>query len=223
MLRLEPAWGKPGRGPDPALRLSTRAPQARPASAELQRLHWQMQPHFLGNALNAIGALVRLQQNDQALRALTQLGELHRLMLENTDTPFVPLAREIGFIEHYLDLERLRFGERLQATIEVEPGTEGFPIPNLLLQPLVENAVKHGVARRTGASRVALRVTRGHDRLHVIVRNDPATVPEPVAAGHGFGLRSVHRRLAGLYGDDARFAYIPDHPEGFTVSLEIPV
>ncbi len=223
MLRLESAWGKPGCGPDPALRLSTRAPQARPASAELQRLHWQMQPHFLCNALNAIGALVRLQQNDQALRAVTQLGELHRLMLENTDTPFVPLAREIGFIEYYLDLERLRYGERLQATIEVEPGTEGFPVPNLLLQPLVENAVKHGVARRTGASRVALRVTRGHDRLHVVVRNDPATVPEPVAAGTGFGLRSVHRRLVGLYGDDARFAYIPDHPEGFTVTLEIPV
>jgi LytS/YehU family sensor histidine kinase len=194
-----------------------------PAAAELAWLHWQVQPHFLCNALNAVSALVRLEQNDRALRALTQLGQLHRIMLENTDTPFVTLAREIGFIEHYLDLERLRFGERLQTTIEMEPGTEGCPVPNLLLQPLVENAVKHGVARRTGASRVALRVTRGHDRLHIVVRNDPATVPEPVAAGGGFGLRSVHRRLAGLYGDDARFAYIPDHPEGFTVTLEIPV
>lgn len=223
MLRREPSWAKPGRGPDPALRLSTRAPQPRPAPADLQRLHWQLQPHFLCNALHAIGALVRLQANDQALRALTQLGELHRLMLENTETPFVPLAREIGFIEHYLSLERLRFGGRLLAAIEVAPGTEGVPVPNLLLQPLIENAVKHGVARRTGDSRVALCVTRSHDRLHVLVRNDPATVPEPVAAGHGFGLRSVRRRLAGLYGDNARFACIPDHPEGFTVALEIPV
>ncbi|HEY0864043.1 MAG TPA: histidine kinase [Lacunisphaera sp.] len=223
MLRPEPVWGKPGRGVNPALRLAARAPQARPAAAELDRLQWQVQPHFLGNALNSISALVRLQQNDQALRALTQLGQMHRIMLENTATLFVPLAREIGFIEYYLDLERLRFGERLQATIEVDPGAEVCPVPNLLLQPLVENAVRHGVARRTGASRVVLRVTRGHDRLHVVVRNDPAAESEPVAAGSGFGLRSVHRRLLGLYGDDARFAYIPDHPEGFTVTLEIPL
>ncbi len=209
--------------PRPATRAARRGTRVRPASAELCRLQWQVQPHFLCNALNSISALVRLQHNDLAVRALTQLGQMHRIMLENTDTLFVPLAREIGFIEYYLDLERLRYGERLQATIEVEPGAEGCPVPNLLLQPLVENAVRHGVARRTGASRVALRVTRGHDRLHVVVRNDPATGPEPVAAGSGFGLRSVHRRLVGLYGDDARFAYIPDHPEGFTVTLEIPV
>lgn len=195
----------------------------RAATAELRHLHAQMQPHFLCNALNAVSALVRLQRHDQALRALNQLGLLHRLMLENTATPFIPLAREIGFIEHYLDLERLRFGERLQATIEVESGAERFPIPNLLLQPLIENAVKHGVARRTGASRLALRVTRGHDRLHVVVRNDPATMPGPVASGTGFGLRAVHRRLVGIYGDLANFAYIPDHPLGFTVTLEIPV
>lgn len=223
MFRPAPPRNPPAGLSRPATRAARRGPRVRPASAELCRLQWQVQPHFLCNALNSISALVRLQHNDLAVRALTQLGKMHRIMLENTDTLFVPLAREIGFIEYYLDLERLRYGERLQATIEVEPGAEGCPVPNLLLQPLVENAVRHGVARRTGASRVALRVTRGHDRLHVVVRNDPATGPEPVATGSGFGLRSVHRRLVGLYGDDARFAYIPDHPEGFTVTLEIPV
>lgn len=207
----------------PAVRGSFPGTRGRPAAAELRRLQRQLPSHFLYNALNAIGALVRLQRNDQAVRALTQLGQLHRHMLENTDAPFVPLAREIRFIEDYLGLERLRFGDRLQVALEVEAGTEGAFIPNLLLQPLVENAVKHGVARRTGASRVLLRVVRGNGRLHVVVRNDPATVPEPVTEGTGFGLRSVHRRLVGLYGDRAHFAFIPDHPEGVTVTLEIPV
>lgn len=210
-------------GSRPATRVSRRETRVRPAAAELHRLHWQMQPHFLCNALNAISALVRLQHHDQALCALNLLGQLHRLMLENTATPFIPLAREIGFIEHYLDLERLRFGDRLQVAIEVEPGNERVPVPSLFLQPLIENAVKHGVARRTGTSRVALRIVRGHERLHVVVRNDPATVPAPVEPGAGFGLRAVHRRLVGIYGDRACFAFVPDHPDGFTVTLEIPV
>jgi LytS/YehU family sensor histidine kinase len=128
----------------------------------------------------------------------------------------VRLAWELGIIQRYLDLERPRCGDHLQLSIEIGPGAGDALVPPLLLLPLADNAVKHGVARRAGGGQVAVRATREGDRLWMTVRNDFA------APAAGSGLRGVYRRLAEAYGDEARLAYIPDHPEGVLVTLELP-
>ncbi|WP_438480878.1 sensor histidine kinase [Oleiharenicola lentus] len=197
--------------------------RTRLAESELFALQQRTQPHFLFNALNAISALVRENRNDQAVQAIARLGALQRTLLEHADDTLVSLAEEIMFIKHYLSLEQLRFGERLHATIEVDADVEGVPLPSLLLQPLVENAVKHGVARRTGISRVIVRVTHEDDCLRVMVRNDPPDLTHAVGIGTGFGLRAVCQRLIGVYGDSASFYFAPDDPQGVTVTLTIPL
>lgn len=181
-----------------------------------------LQSHFLFNVLNSISALVRAGRNDEAADALAGLARLHAAIVEQAGAPQVRLAWELGIIQRYLDLERLRFGDHLQLSIEIGPGAGDAPVPPLLLLPLVENAVKHGVARRDGGGGVAVRAFREGDRLRIVVRNDAGAPGAPPAAGTGFGLRSVYQRLTAAYGDDARLAYIPDHPDGVTVTLELP-
>lgn len=197
--------------------------RARLAESELGALRQQVQPHFLFNALNAIGALVRLERKHEAVHALSQLSALQRTLLESSGVPTVPLAQEIAFVERYLDIERLRFGERMQVSVEIDPAVRDAAVPNLLLQPLVENAVKHGVARRTGPSRVSLSATRERDLLRIVVRNDPPEADVPAGAGTGFGLRGARVRLERLYGAAARLHYDPAGAEGVTVTIELPL
>lgn len=196
--------------------------RARLAETELGALRQQVQPHFLFNALNAISALVRLDRRPEAVQALAQLSALQRSLLESAGVPAVPLAQEIAFVERYLAIERLRFGERLVARVVCDPAAAELPVPNLLLQPLVENAVKHGVARRTAPCRVEVSVERRADTLRLIVRNDPPDADQAAAPGTGFGLRGTRQRLERLHGARARvdFAVTAD---AVTVTLELPL
>ncbi|MBA4136309.1 MAG: hypothetical protein C0518_03215 [Opitutus sp.] len=196
--------------------------RARLAESELGALRQQVQPHFLFNALNAIGALVRLDRKHEAVHALSQLSALQRTLLESSGVPAVPLAQEIAFVERYLAIERLRFGERMQTAVTIDPAAAELPVPNLLLQPIVENAVKHGVARRTGPTRVSVHAVRLRGALRLVVRNDPPEADVPAGAGTGFGLRGARQRLERIYGARATLAFDAAHPDGVTVTIDLP-
>jgi LytS/YehU family sensor histidine kinase len=172
-------------------------------SAELAALRMQIQPHFLFNALNSISALM----SSDAARAdamLVRFSELLRATLLSSRKATTTLAEELRFSARYLDLERLRFGDRLAVVFDLPAELAGLEVPNLLLQPLVENAVKHGVQRRVGPVRLALSVRRLGDDVEVELCNDRETEKDGIgAAGLGVGLENVRRRLALAFGSGA--------------------
>lgn len=182
------------------------------------RLH----AHFLFNALHAVGTLVRLQRNDEAARAIFQLAELERRLVERDERTFVPLSEELTLVELYLGFERIRFGSGLQVLVECAPEVADLPVPNLILLPLVENAVKHGIARRAGHGRVEVFAGRCEGSLCLEVRNDPPLRDKGAAAGLGYGQRATRERLAALYGARAAFSFSAQAPHGIVATLHLP-
>src|SRR5438034_783234 len=134
------------------------------AQAQLQALRMQLNPHFLFNALNAVSSLM-LKDVVAANKMISRLGELLRLTLEKSDQQEVPLQQEIDFLRRYLEIEQIRFGERLQLQMEFEPSTLEAAVPNLILQPLVENAIRHAIEPQEAAGQIVLRSIRDNGRL----------------------------------------------------------
>ncbi len=167
------------------------------AEAELAALRQQVQPHFLFNAMNTAASLVRSERPADAVRVLGLIGALHRRLVECSGRPECTLEEEFKFARDYLEVERVRFGDRLQVRTELPEDGAALIVPTLLLQPLVENAIKHGIASRRAGGEVELRAWREGGDLHVSVANDfnPAAAP---ADGTGFGLRHTRERLARL-------------------------
>jgi hypothetical protein len=202
------------------------------AEAELRALRAQLNPHFLFNALTTIGHLVQTAP-DRALATLYELTGLLRAVLRSPDGAFVPLGDELAIVEAYLAIEGARFEERLRVTVDADDAARAVAVPPLLVQPLVENAVKHGVAplRRGAAVRVWARVEPGArpadpPRLRVRVSDDGAGADPDTLAGRraaGLGLSSVERRLAHTYGGRARFAFRAEAGAGATAEFELPV
>jgi hypothetical protein len=161
--------------------------------SELRALRAQLDPHFLFNSLNSINALVGTDP-EGARRMCERLGEFMRLTLALAARETVPLADEMALVERYLAIEQVRFGERLASDVRVEPGAEMAPVPPLLLQPLVENAVKHGVASRLDGGCIRIEAHRESERLVVQIENpcDAEAVPR---RGASVGLENVRRRL----------------------------
>ena len=170
------------------------------AQAELRALRAQIHPHFLFNTLNSIAALIA--ENPRAAEeTTTRLAEVFRYTLKASGQEHASLADELEFLRSYLAIERVRFGDRLRVEESVEPGLESVPVPSLLLQPLVENAVRHGVASRPAGGTVRIAARRDGDRLVIEVADDgPGFDGDRPASGAGFGLHSVRERLraAGL-------------------------
>lgn len=200
------------------------APETAPVAAStaaatrpVARLH----AHFLFNALHAIGTLVRLQRNDEAARAIFHLAELERHLVENDDRSFVPLSQELDLIEIYLGFERIRFGDSLRVLVECAPDVRDVRVPNLILLPLVENAVKHGIARRAGQGRVEIFAGRRDGALCLEVRNDPP-LRDKDATGLCYGQRATRERLAALYGERASFTFTAHPPHGIVATLRLP-
>jgi two-component system, LytTR family, sensor kinase len=197
------------------------------ARAQVRNLRLQLQPHFLFNALNTISATM-YDDPRAADEMLDQLAELLRASLSTAREDEVPLALELDLLDRYLALLRARFGDRLTVTLNVEPGTEEALVPSLLLQPLVENAVRHGNAERTGRGAVAVRAFREDGRLVLEVLDDgnadPASVPTGRHPGSGLGLAGTAERLALLYGADHAFAAGPlaNGGGGFRVRAVLP-
>ena len=177
------------------------------AKAELQALKLQLHPHFLFNALHAVAGLVRRGENADAVRMIAGLSDLLRYVLDSADRQLVPLAEELAFLERYLDVQRLRFGDRLSAEIDAAPDTLGLEVPILILQPLVENALEHGLARRAGPGHLRLTARREGDRLALRLRDDGRGLAgggaggEGTGDGAGVGLENSRARLRELYGE----------------------
>jgi two-component system LytT family sensor kinase len=187
------------------------------AQAQLQALRMQLHPHFLFNTLNGIAGLVRESQNKAAVQMIAGLSDLLRYALENAGKQEVPLREELEFLELYLNIQQMRFPDRLRVRMEIEPETLDARVPNLILQPLVENAIRYGVAPRASAGTVGVSTRREDGELELRVYDDGPglrrAAPTAEDAGAGIGLRNTRARLGQLYGAGHRFE-VGDRAEG---------
>ncbi len=172
------------------------------AQAQLSALRAQLHPHFLFNALNAAVGLVRAREPEEGVRVLTHLSELLRHLLQDTASQEIPLRDELALLDRYLAIERARFGERLTTSVGVVDGVGNALVPSMVLQPLVENAVRHGVARREAPVHVRIEAFAESNRLHLRVTDDGPGLPIgwTLDGATGVGLKNTRARLAALYG-----------------------
>lgn len=198
--------------------------EAQLTQARLAALRSQLQPHFFFNAMNTIAMLVRAQENALAIRTVAGMSDLLRHVLQEDPPSLVTLREELVFVERYLEIERIRFGDRMHSSIHTGPDTLDVMVPNLFLQPLVENAVRHGVGRRAEASLVEVRATRQNGKLTITVRDDgPGPSSTAISsAGVGIGIRNTRERLHELYGDRFTFELRDAAGGGAQVTIELP-
>ena len=196
--------------------------EARLARVQLEVLRMQLQPHFLFNTLHAISTLMH-RDTEAADRMLAQLGDLLRLTIDRIGVHEVALKEELEFLRGYLEIEQTRFEDRLRVVIDAEPETLDARVPNLILQPLVENSIRHGIAPRATPGNVEVRAERADGRLRLIVRDDgPGLSSAGATAREGLGLTNVRARLRELYGPEHELR-LADRPEGgLEVTLLIP-
>ncbi|MCW5910995.1 MAG: histidine kinase [Cyclobacteriaceae bacterium] len=187
--------------------------------AELHKLQLQLQPHFLFNSLNSINALI-LVKPDQARQMVQQLSDFLRLTISRADEPWITLAQELEYLQAYLSIEKVRFGHRLDVNIQVEEAISDFVIPTLVLQPLLENAIKFGLYGTTGKTTIELRAIRNNNEIQIKITNPYDADMQP-SAGSGFGLSGLQRRLYLLYARNDLMSTARAN-DTFTVNLVIP-
>lgn len=198
--------------------------QAQLAQAQLSALKMQLHPHFLFNTLNAIVVLVRKGSNDEADRMLTGLSELLRCALDNIGAHEVSLKQELEFLDLYLAIEQVRFHDRLKIVRSVEPKTLDAIVPNLVLQPLVENAIRHGVGKHASAGLIVISANRKGKQLHIRIRDNGPGLPKNWrrSNGNGIGITNTQARLQQLYGNAAKLELEGAVDGGTVASLVIP-
>lgn len=189
------------------------------ARARLEALRMQLQPHFLFNTLNTIAGLVH-DEPDKADAVLTSLSELLRQTLEGSSELEVPLARELEFVERYLAILHTRFEDRLRFVFDIAEETRAALVPSFLLQPLVENAVRHGLEPKAGGGTVTIRARREGEALQLAVTDDGIGAPDLSAIRENIGLGNTRARLRELYGAKGTLALHNDH--GLTVTVTLP-
>jgi len=191
-------------------------------TAQLEALKAQLQPHFLFNTLHAIGVLVR-EDPSAATRMVALLGDLLRMTLARAGDQEVRLEQELELVRLYLEIERTRFQDRLAVEIDVAADVQHALVPDMLLQPIVENAVRHGIAARPDAGRITVRASRDGDTLRVVVADDgPGLGGSPSAAGHGVGIAATRARLSLLYGDAQSLDVRDADGGGCEVTITLP-
>ena len=197
--------------------------EARLARAQLQTLKLQLQPHFLFNTLNTITALIGVDPR-VAERMVSGLSELLRLSLRNAGEQEVPLSRELELLEHYVEIQQIRFRDRLTVKLEVAPDTMQALVPNFILQPLVENAIRHGIGPRAAPGHVDVRAYRENGSLHLRVADNGvgARARRSEPSGEGIGLGNTKARLEHLYGSEHAFSAQGGADGGFVVDIVIP-
>lgn len=165
--------------------------------ARLTALRMQLQPHFLFNTLHTIGSLVLQRENERAMQILAELGELLRSTLAHRDTDLTPLREELDYLRRYLKIEEARFGDRLRLEFRIDPSVEESLIPPFILQPLVENAFRHGISRRTEESLLRIDAAQENGAVRITVYNDGPPLPDgfTLAAARGYGLKNAMERL----------------------------
>ncbi len=198
--------------------------EARLASAKLQVLRMQLNPHFLFNALNSIATLVYVNPR-AADEMLGDLSELLRRSLDSMEEQEIPLAQELEFIGAYISIEQKRFGERLRLEQSVPDELMKALVPALILQPLVENAIRHGIEPRRGPGLISIEAKQQDKRLRLIVRDDGRGLPDAElnsSVRRGIGLANTKARLRGLYGHDQSFSFGRAEPQGCRVDIHLP-
>ncbi len=193
------------------------------AQARLRALKMQLNPHFLFNTLHSVAALIRKEENATAIKMLGRLGEFLRLAIENQGAQEIPLAQEVDFLTRYLEIEKVRFQDRLTVVTEIDGGVRDCYVPNLLLQPLVENAIHHGIAPKPEAGRLEIRAWSAGDRLVLLVRDDGAGLPAASAPRWGVGLSNTAQRLEQLYGNDQSLELRTAEGGGLEVQIMLPL
>jgi two-component system, LytTR family, sensor kinase len=189
--------------------------------ARLQALLHQLKPHFLFNTLNGIASLMHTDV-DAADRMLVRLSELLRITMSHTGAPQTTLREEVAFIERYLDIEKIRFRNRLEVSIAVDADAIDAQVPSLILQPMVENAMHHGVEPNSRMGHIELRGSRRNDRLVLSISDNGAGIPEGGFKREGIGVANTRARLVELYGGDQKFE-MANRPEGgLCVTITLP-
>ncbi len=202
--------------------LQTSKLEARLATSRLQVLKMQLHPHFLFNTLNAISELI-YKDPESAEQMIGDLSDLLRLSFENLEVQEISLKQELEFLRKYLEIEQMRFHDRLKVEMRIAPETLDASVPNMILQPLVENAIRHGLAPRSSGGRIEIGAARSNGSLHLTVADDGIGVPfgDTTNLHEGVGLSNTRRRLRHLYGDAHQFA-LENGASGLTVDLQIP-
>jgi two-component system LytT family sensor kinase len=194
--------------------------------ARMEALQRQIHPHFLFNTLNSIASLVRFQP-DTAREMIVKLGNILRVLLQESEA-FVHLRDELDFTDDYLDIEVVRFGEKLRVEKDIDPATLDLLLPSMVLQPVIENSIKHGLEPRISGGTITLRSRLRDGVLVVQIEDDgigmsaDVDVTAPSTAGGGIGLKNVRERLHVLFGDAARLEVVSRPGRGTRVSIEIP-
>lgn len=203
-----------------ALKASTMAHQA-----HIKMLRYQLNPHFLFNTLNAISTLILIQDNKTAEGMVTRLSNFLRYSLDNDPIKKVPLAQEIQALRLYLEIEKVRFDDRLSVAWEIEPRCERALVPSMILQPLIENAIKYAISKlsKNGTITITAHIF-GSDLLIDVADNGPGAEIKngKLAREHGVGLPNIRERLQSLYGKNFSFVITNNQPNGLRVSLRIP-
>ena len=194
------------------------------SKAQLAALQRQMEPHFMFNALNSIAGLVRDRRHDAAVSMIVGLSEFLRRASSDAHRSQVTLAEEVEYLQRYVDIQKVRFGERLRVTIDIPADLSNAQVPSLLLQPLVENAIKHGVAKRVIGGTIRVAGARSNGSLSLSVYNDGPSFPEDWQTnGTGVGLANLRTRLQILYGDAAELQVRRAGTDGVEVLVTVPL
>ena len=195
------------------------------SEARLNALRMQLDPHFLFNALNTISSHV---ERDPKLtrRMIEHLGDLLRMSLESKDRQEVPLIEEIAFLEHYLEIQKIRFGDQLRVVMDVGPDVRFAAVPAMVIQPLVENAIRHGISRRASGGTVTVRAVADGERLEIRVTDDGVGLPLgwTLEGSEGLGLSITRQRIAGIHPNGAsRFEVRNRAESGTEVEISLPL
>ena len=193
------------------------------AQAQLRALKMQLHPHFLFNTLHSISSLV-LEDPPKANSMIARLGDFLRLTVDNSDQQLVTLKEETEFLRCYLDIEQVRFGDRLTVTFELEPQTLSAQVPHLILQPVVENAIQHAIAPRSTRGHINIEAKRLNSLLRVAISDNGPGISSNANLPwkQGVGLTNVRTRLQQIYGPDFRFELMNTNGGGLTAVMEIP-
>ena len=228
ILGIQYGWGyyrKYHEGTQQAQRLQVHAAELKTqlAHAQLSALKTQLQPHFLFNTLNAIMVLVRQQKSPQAEEMLSRLSDLLRCVLEDVDAQEVTLRRELEYLQLYLSIEEVRFQDRLQVGISADPAILDAAVPHMGLQPIVENAIRHGLGSSSSVGKIQIRAAFTNDMLVIEVKDDGPGLPPPGSPpGRGIGLANTRARLHQLYGDAARLSVENGESGGVVATMVLP-
>lgn len=195
--------------------------------SKLQLLNYQLNPHFFFNSLNSVTALVKRDDKDGAMEMLSRIGDFLRATLDDHTTSMHPLRDEVEILKRYLDIEKVRFGERLNPQISIAQDAAGVEVPGLILQPLIENSIKHAVGKSLSPTTIKLTAFIETDQLRIRLSDTGIGVEKPSAnatmPSPGIGRKNVEERLRSVYGEQFHFAASANKEGGFTVSITLPL